>query len=131
MKSKLDQFQVDAGKLLTTADNMPPDLFDSDLPLGINNEAWNRYRTILHGFMAAKSAGGWKVLDIRYDRIPDQTEDFAAVTVKLQGACTFTPTAKTALALAAAVADRVSITMNDDKLWLNFVIENLWMNGGM
>lgn len=135
MQNKLDQFMADAGKLLATADGLyPGGLFTDDKGdpvIGVNNEAWDRYKTILHCLMAAKDAGGWNILDIRYDKAPSPTEDFAAVTVKLQGACTFTPTAKTALALATATADRVSITMDGDKLWLNFVVTNLWKNGGI
>ena len=121
---------VDAGKLLDAADTMYPDLFDSDPVDGLNDEAWSRYKSILRYLMAAKDAGGWNVLDIRYEKSPSMTEDFAAVTLKMQGACAFSPTAKTALASAAA--DRVAATMRDNVTRLSFVVGNLWPeNGGL
>lgn len=131
MKDKLNQFQADAEKLLTSAATMYPSLPDGDLPDGVNAKAWKRYQVILQGFMAASDAGGWNATEIKYDKMPSLTDNYAAVTVKAKGSCLFTPTAKTALALAAATVDRVSVTMDSDKLWLNFVITNLWENGGI
>lgn len=134
MQSKLDKFMVDAGKLLEAADTLSHSgLFDDDnsvLPSGINGETWSRYKSILRCFMTARDAGGWEVLDIRYDRSPSRTEDYAAITVKMQGACGFSPVAKTALAMAAASADDVSATMDGGKTWLNFVVNNLWTDDG-
>lgn len=132
MRNKLDQFMVDAGKLLDAADTMYPDLFDSDPVDGLNDEAWNRYKSILRCLMAAKDAGGWNVLDIRFDKSPSMTEDYAAITLKMEGACAFTPMAKTALALASAAADRVAATMRDGVTRMSFVVGNLWPeNGGL
>jgi len=132
MQNKLDQFMVDAGKMLNAADTMYPDLFDRDPDGRINTEAWERYKSILRCLVATKDAGGWNVLDIRYDKSPSMTEDYAAITLKMQGACAFSPTAKTALALAAAAADRVAATMRDNVTRLSFVVGNLWLDeGGM
>ena len=130
MKKKLDQFVVDADKLLATTETLSHNgSFDDDNgdPLvGINDEAWERYKTILRCFVAAKDAGDWNVLDIRYNRSPSPTADYAAVTLKMRGACGFTPTAKTALAMAAAAADDIAATMDGNTTWLSFVVGNIW-----
>lgn len=131
MQNKLDQFMADAGKLLETTATMYPDLFDGDPPVGINTEAWERYQSITRCLVAAKAAGGWNVLQIRYNKSPSLTEDYAAVIIKMEGACSFFPMAKTALALAAAVSDDVSATMDGGKTWLNFVVDNILENGGI
>ena len=134
MKKKLDQFRVDADKLLATAETLSHSgLFDDDNGdpiIGINAEAWERYKTILRCFMAAKDVGRWNVLDIRYNKSPNPTDGYAAITIKIQGACGFTPTAKVALAVAAAIADNVSATTDGNKTWLNFVVRNLWLDEG-
>lgn len=130
---KFNQFQEDAKKLLSAADNLFPDgLFEDDnddLPIGVNDEAWERYKNLLRGIMAAH-ATGWDVLRIKHLRTPSTDDDFAAVTVTIQGACAFTNDAKTALALAAMLADRVSTTTDNEKVWLNFVVGNIWTENG-
>lgn len=130
---RMRQFQEDAQKLMSAADNLFPDgLFEddnSDLPIGVNDEAWERYKNLLRGIMAAH-ATGWDVLRIKYLRTPSADGDFAAVTVTIRGACAFTSEAKTALALAAMLADRVSTTMDNGKVWLNFVVGNIWTENG-
>lgn len=136
MRDKLDQFMVDADKMLETADTLSHSgLFaddNGDPIIGINNEAWSRYKSILRCLVAAKDAGGWNVLDIRYDKSPSMTENYAAITLKMQGACAFSPAAKTALAMAAAASDRVATTMRDNVTRLSFVVGNLWPDeGGM
>ena len=79
---------------------------------------------IVNGFIAAKE-GMPGILDVRY-QTPDEEDDSATVTIKLGKACTFSPDARTALALAAALADLVTATTDGDKMWLNLSVSDIW-----
>ena len=90
----------------------------------VNADAWERYRTIIKRFNVAKS-GMPGILDVRYQQAPDNEENFATVTIKLDKACTFTTEAKTALALAATSADMVTMTTDGSKMWINFTVNDI------
>ena len=97
----------------------------NDPGIGVNADAWERYRTILNGFIAAKEDMSG-VLDVKYLKSPDMEDDFVSVTVKLDKACTLHSDARTALALAAALADMVTMTTDGDKMWMSFTVDSIW-----
>ena len=129
MENRFDKFKADADKLLATAEAMRTDglLKDGgdDPEVGINSEAWERYRTILNGFIAAKEDMSG-LLDVKYLQSPNVEDDFVSVTVKLDKACTLHSDARTALALAATLADMVTMTTNSNKMWINFAVGGIW-----
>ncbi len=106
----------------------PPDLVN-DPGVGVNTDAWKRYRTILNGFIATKEDISG-VLDVKYLQSPDIEDDFASVTVKLDKACTLHSDARTALALAATLADMVTVTTDGNKMWMSFTVNDIWKEGG-
>lgn len=125
MENRIKQFQADVDKLLDKAGAACPVSPINDSGIGINTDAWERYRTILNGFIAAKEDLSG-VLDVKYLQSPDMEEDFASVTVKLDKACTFHSDARTALALAATLAEMVTMTTDGDKMWMSFTVDNIW-----
>ena len=132
MENRFDKFKADAEKLLATAEAMHTDELVKDVAgdpeISINPEAWERYRTILSGIIAAKeNLDG--VLDVKYQKSPSMEDDFASVTVKLDKACTLHSDARTALALAAALADMVTMTTNGNKMWVGFTVSGIWEEG--
>lgn len=70
------------------------------------------------------------VLDVKYLQSPDTEDDFVSVTVKLDKACTLHSDARTALALAATLADMVTMTTNGDRMWINFAVGGIWKEDG-
>lgn len=133
MENRFDKFKADAEKLLATAEAMHTDEllkdWGDDPEVGINSEAWERYRTILNGIIAAKENMDG-VLDVKYQKSPSMEDDFASVTVKLDKACTLHSDARTALALAAALADMVTLTTNGNKMWIGFTVSDIWKEDG-
>ena len=129
MENGFDKFKADAEKLLATAEAMHTDELLKDVAgdpeISINPEAWERYRTILSGIIAAKENMDG-VLDVKYQKSPSMDDDFASVTVKLDKACTLHSDARTALALAATLADMVTMTTNSNKMWINFAVGGIW-----
>lgn len=124
MENRINQLKADAVKLLDRAGTVYPVSLVNDPGAGVNVDAWERYRMIVNGFIAAKE-GMPGILDVRY-QTPDEEDDSATVTIKLGKACTFSPDARTALALAAALADLVTATTDGDKMWLNFSVSDIW-----
>lgn len=129
MGNVFGKFMLEADKLLETAKTMFPDGLLKDgadcSGSGFNAGAWERYRKIVCGFMAAKgTCSGWT--GIKFVEEPDDFEDFATVTVKLQKACTFSDEGKTALALGAMLADMVTTTTDGDRVWVNFTVRGIW-----
>ena len=132
MENGFDKFKADAEKLLATAEAMHTDDLLKDVTddpkIAINPEAWERYRTILSGIIAAKENMDG-VLDVKYLKSPSMEDDFASVTVKLDKACTLYSDARTALAMAAALADMVTMTTNGNKMWVGFTVSDIWEEG--
>ena len=124
MENRINQLKADAVKLLDRAGTVYPVSLVNDPGAGVNVDAWERYRMIVNGFIAAKE-GVPGILAVRY-QTPDEEDDSATVTIKLGKACTFSPDARTALALAAALADLVTATTDGDKMWLNFSVSDIW-----
>lgn len=133
MENRFDKFKADADKLLATAEAMHTDglLQDEagDPKIGINTEVWERYKTILSGIIAAKENMDG-VLNVKYLKSPSMEDDFASVTVKLDKACTLHSDARTALAMAAALADMVTLTTNGNKMWIGFTVSGIWEEDG-
>lgn len=125
MENRFDGFKAEADKLLDKAGAMCPVSPVNAPDSRVNAEAWERYRTILNGFIAVKEAMSG-VLDVKYLQSPDMEDDFASVTVKLDKACTFRSDARTALAMAATLADMVTMTTDGDKMWINFTVSGIW-----
>lgn len=129
MENRINQLKAEADKLMEKAGTMCPVSLVNDLGIGVNADAWERYRTILNGFIAAKEDTS-DVLDVKYLQSPDMEDDFASVTVKLDKACTLHSDARTALALAATLADMVTMTTNGDRMWINFAVGGIWKEDG-
>ncbi len=129
MENRINQLKADVGKLLDKVGAMCPASLVNDPDIGINADAWERYRTILNGLIAAKEdmAG---VLDVKYLQSPAMEDDFASVTVKLDKACTLHSDARTALALAATLSDMVTLTTDGNKMWLSFTVNEIWKEDG-
>lgn len=125
MKSRINQLEADAGKLLEKAGTVCPIGLVNDPGADVNAETWERYKTIVKGLVAAKNDISG-ILDVRY-QAPNKEDDSAVVTIKLGKACTFSQDAKTALALAAALADLVTATTDGDKMWLNLSVSDIWV----
>lgn len=129
MENRINQLKADADKLLDKAGAMCPVSLVNDPGIGVNADAWERYRTILNGFIASKEdASG--VLDVKYLQSPNVEDDFVSVTVKLDKACTLHSDARTALAMAATLADMVTMTTNGDRMWINFAVGGIWKEDG-
>lgn len=129
MENRINQLKADADKLLDKAGTMCPVSPVNDPDKGVNAEAWERYRTILNGFIAAKEDVSG-LLDVKYLQSPDMEDDFASVTVKLDKACTLHSDARTALALAATLADMVTMTTDGNKMWMSFTVNAIWKEDG-
>ena len=129
MENRIAQLKADADKLMEKAETMCPVSLVNDPGIGVNADAWERYRTILNGFSAAKGDMSG-VLDVKYLQSPDTEDDFVSVTVKLDKACTLHSDARTALALAATLADMVTMTTNGDRMWINFAVGGIWKEDG-
>ena len=129
MENRIAQLKADADKLMEKAETMCPVSLVNDPGIGVNADAWERYRTILNGFIAAKGDMSG-LLDVKYLESPDMEDDFASVTVKLDKACTLHSDARTALALAATLADMVTMTTNGDRMWINFAVGGIWKEDG-
>ena len=129
MENRIAQLKADADKLMEKAETMCSVSPVNDPGIGVNADAWERYRTILNGFIAAKEDMSG-VLDVKYLKSPDMEDDFVSVTVKLDKACTLHSDARTALALAAALADMVTMTTNGDRMWINFAVGGIWKEDG-
>jgi len=129
MENRIAQLKADADKLLDKAGAMCPVSLVNDPDIGVNADAWERYRTILNGIIAAKEDMSG-VLDVKYLQSPDIEDDFASVTVKLDKACTLRSDARTALALAVALADMVTMTTDGNKMWISFTVNEIWKEDG-
>ena len=129
MENRIAQLKADADKLMEKAETMCPVSLVNDPGIGVNADAWERYRTILNGFIAAKGDMSG-VLAVKYLQSPDTEDDFVSVTVKLDKACTLHSDARTALALAATLADMVTMTTNGDRMWINFAVGGIWKEDG-
>jgi len=129
MENRIAQLKADADKLLDKAGAMCPASLVNDPDMGVNTDAWERYKTIINGFIAAKKDMSG-VLDVKYLQSPDMEDDFASVTVKLDKACTLHSDARTALALAAALADMVTMTTDGNKMWMSFTVNAIWKEDG-
>ena len=129
MENRIAQLKADADKLMEKAETMCPVSLVNDPGIGVNADAWERYRTILNGLIAAKGDMSG-VLDVKYLQSPDTEDDFVSVTVKLDKACTLNSDARTALALAATLADMVTMTTNGDRMWINFAVGGIWKEDG-
>lgn len=125
MENRINQLKADADKLMEKAGAMCPLDLVNNPGAEVNADAWGRYKTLLSGIIVAKEDMSG-VLDVKYLQTPDMEDDLATVTVKLDKACTLRSDAKTALALAAALADMVTMTTDGDKMWINFTIDSLW-----
>lgn len=129
MENRINQLKADTNKLMDKVEAMCPVSLVNDPGIGVNADAWERYRTILNGFIAAKEDMSG-LLDVKYLQSPNVEDDFVSVTVKLDKACTLHSDAQTALALAAALADMVTMTTNSNKMWINFAVGGIWEEDG-
>ncbi len=129
MENRINQLKADISKLLDKAGAMCPVSLVNDPDIGINADSWERYRTILNGLIAAKEDMSG-VLDVKYLQSPAMEDDFASVTVKLDKACTLHSDARTALALAATLADMVTLTTDGNKMWMSFTVNEIWKEDG-
>lgn len=129
MENKITRFRDEANKLLESAESLfPAGLFkdENDGPeISINAEAWERYKKIAYGILAAEKVG-WGLLRIKYAEAPSMIDDFSTVTITIPKACTFTEKARTAFALAAMLADSITTTTDGDKMWINFTVTDIW-----
>lgn len=129
MENRINQLKADADKLMEKAGAMCPLDPVNNSGAEVNADAWGRYKTLLSGIIAAKEDMSG-VLDVKYLQAPDMEDDLATVTVKLDKACTFRSDARTALAMAATLADMVTMTTDGDKMWINFTVSGIWEEDG-
>lgn len=129
MENRINQFTEDMNKLLDMAGKLLPagllkdDSADTDI--SINIEKWERYKKIVYGILTAVKTG-WDLLRVKYAEAPSGINSFASVTITLQKASSFTDEAKTAFAMAVMLADRISVTTDEDKVRISFTVNDLW-----
>ena len=129
MENKINQLKADADKLMEKVGAMCPLDLVNNPGAEVNADAWGRYKTLLSGIIAAKENMSG-VLDVKYLQAPDMEDDLVTVAVKLDKACTLHSDAKTALALAAALADVVTMTTDGNKMWINFTVSGILEEDG-
>ena len=123
--SPINQFQEDMETLLYIADGVLEDdlIADSDTD-GAAADNWRRYRKIVRG-LAAAYAFGLDAQRIRYRKVPNGIENCATVAITLQKDHSLTGEAKSALVMAAMLADSISTATDDGDAQISFKVYNI------
>lgn len=124
MDEKIEQLTIAADKLKEKDTDLFPDL-DIMPAAGINPDAWDRHWAIVSGLAAAKESMDG-VLELQYTRVPDTESDYISTTLKMGKAASLRAGSVTAFAIAAALADLISVTAIGDKVRINFLVGNVW-----
>lgn len=114
---------LDAAEKLFSGGLLKDDNNDPDI--SINYGAWEKYRKILYGFMAAEE-DGCNLLCIRYAEAPSIINNFSRITVTFNPSCTFTEDEKTAFAMADLLSDKTTTKMDGKDKEITFTVSNIW-----
>ena len=123
--SPINQLQEDMETLLYVADGVLEDnlIADTDAD-GAAAENWKRYREIVRG-LAIADAFGLDALRIRYRKAPNMVENHVAVAITLRKEHPLTGKAKSALVMAALLADSVSTSTDDGDVQIIFRVYDI------
>lgn len=123
--SPINQFQDDMETLLYVADGVLDDdlIADSDAD-GAAADNWRRYRQIVRGHFAA-DAFGLDAQRIRYRKTPIENENCATVAITLRKHHLLTDEAKSALVMAALLADSVATATDDGDAQIIFRVYDI------
>lgn len=123
--SPINQFQDDMETLLYVADGVLEDdlIADSDADSAAD-ENWRRYRQIVRGLFAA-DAFGLGAQRIKYRKAPIENENCATVAITLRKHHLLTDEAKSALVMAALLADSVATATDDGDAQIIFRVYDI------
>ncbi len=101
------------------------DLGDGFHGVTVNAGQWEKYQQIVRALSTARGKGRG-IVKINYLEEPDPTIEYASAMIVLDKVTSFDTDAKTALALAASLCDRLAVTTNGDKIRASFTIGSIW-----
>lgn len=123
--SPINQFQDDMETLLYVADGVLDDdlIADTDAD-GAAADNWRRYRQIVRVLLIADTFGLY-ARGIRYRKAPNMKENCAPVTITLRKDHLITDKAKSALVMAAMLADSISTATDDGNVQIIFRVYDI------
>lgn len=123
--SPINQLQADMDTLQYAADGvLEYDLIADTDADSAAAENWKRYRKIVRGLFIA-DAFGLDALRIRYRKAPNMVENHVAVAITLRKEHPLTGKAKSALVMAALLADSVSTSTDDGDVQITFNVYDI------
>lgn len=123
--SPINQFQTDMDTLSYIADGvLEDDLIANTDADGAAADNWRCYRKIVRGLFAA-DAFGLGAQRIKYRKAPIENENCATVAITLRKHHLLTDEAKSALVMAALLADSVSTATDDGDAQIIFRVYDI------
>lgn len=94
----------------------------------VNDERWEKYRTVAGALVTAKNED-CGIVKVDYLKAPDPQSEYASVMIVLDKVSAFTGDAKAALILAASMCDRIAVSTNGDRVRMSFAVDHIWKEG--
>lgn len=105
------------------------DLDDGFHGVAVDDTQWEKYKTIVKALFFSQEGSGGKIQRIEYLKAPDPMSEYASVMIVLDKVSFFDTDAKAALIMAASMSDSLTITTNDNRVRVNFAVDNIWKEG--
>lgn len=114
-------------ELLAELDTVDFDDLDDDFHgTTINSERWNIYQQITTALLEAMDKDA-HILKINYLREPNPKEEFASATVVMPQLISLDKEVKAAFAKAATLCDSITMTTINNKIRINFIVDDVWI----